>query len=38
MLINKFNDLKLMLENEHIDRMRQMMRHSTYRRALFDKK
>lgn len=34
----KFNQLKEMLENEDIDGMRQMMRHSTERRALFDKK
>ncbi len=38
MFINKFNELKLMLENEDIDGMREMMRHSTQRRALFDKK
>jgi len=38
MFINKFNDLKLMLEKEDIDGMRQMMRQSTRRRALFDKK
>lgn len=38
MFINKFNDLKLMLENEDIEAMREMMRHSTQRRALFDKK
>ena len=36
--INKFNDLKTMLETDDIDSMRQMMRHSTERRALFDKK
>ena len=36
--INKFNELKVMLENEDIDGMRKMMRHSTERRALFDKK
>ena len=38
MFINKFNELKLMLENEDIEGMRKMMRHSTERRALFDKK
>lgn len=38
MFINKFNELKLMLEAEDIDGMRKMMRHSTQRRALFDKK
>ncbi len=38
MFINKFNELKLMLENEDIDAMREMMRHSTQRRSLFDKK
>ncbi len=38
MFINKFNELKTMLETEDIDGMRKMMRHSTQRRALFDKK
>ena len=38
MFIDKFNCLKSMLENDDIDGMRQMMRHSTERRALFDKK
>ena len=38
LFINKFNDLKDMLESEDIDGMRAMMRHSTERRALFDKK
>lgn len=38
LFIDKFNDLKYMLENEDIDGMRAMMRHSTERRALFDKK
>ena len=38
MFINKFNDLKKMLENDDVDSMRTMMRHSTERRALFDKK
>lgn len=36
--IDKFNELKSMLENEDVDGMRKMMRHSTERRALFDKK
>ena len=38
LFINKFNELKTMLENEDIEKMREMMRHSTERRALFDKK
>ena len=38
LFIDKFNSLKNMLENEDIDGMRAMMRHSTERRALFDKK
>ena len=38
LFIDKFNELKSMLENEDIDGMRKMMRHSTQRRALFDKK
>lgn len=38
MFINKFNELKSMLEVEDIDGMRRMMHHSTERRALFDKK
>ena len=38
MFINKFNDLKAMLQAEDIDGMRAMMRHSTERRALFDKR
>ena len=38
LFIDKFIDLKRMLENEDIDSMREMMRHSTQRRALFDKK
>ena len=38
LFIDKFNDLKTMLETEDIDGMRKMMRHSTERRALFDKK
>ena len=36
--IQKFNSLKTMLEDEDIDGMRAMMRHSTERRALFDKR
>ena len=38
LFINKFNSLKAMLENEDVEGMREMMRHSTKRRALFDKK
>ena len=38
LFIDKFNDLKAMLESDDIDGMRAMMRHSTERRALFDKK
>ena len=38
MFIDKFNNLKTMLETNDIDGMRAMMRHSTERRALFDKK
>lgn len=38
MFIDKFNELKSMLEDEDIDGMRKMMQHSTERRALFDKK
>ena len=38
LFIDKFNALKTMLETEDIDGMRSMMRHSTERRALFDKK
>ena len=38
MFIDKFNALRTMLETEDIDGMRAMMRHSTARRALFDKK
>ncbi len=38
LFVNKFNELKLMLETEDIEGMRKMMRHSTERRALFDKK
>ena len=38
LFMNKFQELKSMLESEDIDGMRKMMRHSTERRALFDKK
>jgi len=38
LFMKKFNELKTMLETEDIDGMRNMMRHSTERRALFDKK
>lgn len=38
LFIDKFNELKVMLETEDVDGMRQMMRRSTERRALFDKK
>lgn len=35
---DKFNQLKEMLEHGQVAQMREMMRHSTARRALFDKK
>ena len=38
LFIDKFTELKTMLETEDIEGMRAMMRHSTERRALFDKK
>ncbi len=38
LFLDKFNELKTMLQNEDVDGMRSMMRHSTERRALFDKK
>ena len=38
LFIDKFNEFKTMLETEDVDSMRAMMRHSTERRALFDKK
>ena len=38
LFIGQFNTLKNMLETEDVDGMRAMMRHSTQRRALFDKK
>lgn len=37
MFMDKFKELKSMLEAEDIGGMRKMMRHSTERRALFDK-
>ena len=36
--MDKFNELKEMLQTEDIDGMREMMRHSTKRRAMFDRK
>ena len=38
LFMNKFNELKTMLAIEDINGMRAMMRHSTERRTLFDKK
>ena len=38
LFIEKFQELKEMLAAEDVDGMRKMMRHSTERRALFDKK
>lgn len=38
LFMDKFKELKEMLEAEDIDGMRKMMRYSTERRALFDKK
>ncbi len=38
MFMDKFSELKNMLENEDVEGMRKMMRRSTERRALFDKK
>lgn len=38
LFIDKFNELKNMLESDDVEGMRAMMRHSTKRRALFDKK
>lgn len=38
MFMDKFNELKTMLKEDDVDGMRAMMRHSTERRALFDKK
>ena len=38
LFLNKFMELKDLLEAEDVDGMRAMMRRSTQRRALFDKK
>lgn len=38
MFMDKFSELKKMLQTDDVDGMRAMMRHSTRRRALFDKK
>lgn len=38
LFMDEFNRLKHMLETEDVEGMRSMMRHSTQRRALFDKK
>ena len=38
MFMDKFAELRAMLASEDVDGMRAMMRHSTQRRALFDKK
>jgi prephenate dehydrogenase len=38
LFMDKFQELKKMLEEEDVEEMRKMMRHSTERRALFDKK
>lgn len=38
LFMDKFIELKEMLENEDVEGMRKMMRYSTERRALFDKK
>ena len=38
LFMDKFGELRQMLEREDIDGMREMMRYSTRRRALFDKK
>ena len=38
LFLDKFNELKKMLEREDIPGLRKMMQHSTERRALFDKK
>ena len=38
LFINKFTEFKNLLETDNIEGMRQIMRHSTERRALFDKK
>lgn len=38
LFMDKFMELKTLLETDDVDGMRNMMRHSTQRRALFDKK
>ncbi|MBQ5649533.1 MAG: prephenate dehydrogenase/arogenate dehydrogenase family protein, partial [Clostridia bacterium] len=38
LFIGKFGELREMLKKEDVDGMRRMMRHSTARRSLFDKK
>ncbi|MBQ8791266.1 MAG: prephenate dehydrogenase [Ruminiclostridium sp.] len=38
MFMDKFSELKKMLQTDDVEGMRAMMRHSTQRRALFDKK
>ena len=38
LFINKFSELKSMLDSDDVEGMRKMMRQSTERRALFDKK
>ena len=38
LFLDKFTELKTMIEQEDIPKMRKMMQHSTARRALFDKK
>ncbi len=38
LFMDKFSELKAMLETENIEGMRSLMRYSTSRRALFDKK
>lgn len=38
MFMDKFKEIKTMLQTEDVEGMRKMMRHSTARRALFDKK
>ena len=38
LFMDKFNELKTMLEREDVEGMRKMMRQATERRALFDKK
>jgi prephenate dehydrogenase len=38
LFLGKFGELRRMLAEEDVEGMREMMRHSTRRRALFDKK